>query len=1107
MAGTDLGTIVAHLRLDVQEFQNGIQQAQTQLNEASSGFERISNAGRRLQGIGAGLTAAVTVPVAGIAKSAYEVNKAFQTSMSNVQALSGATGKDLQDLTNLAREMGATTQFSASDAADALGYMALAGWDAQQSMDGLPGVLNLAAASGMELADASDMVTDYLSAFGEGADQAGRMADVLAYAQAHSNTTTAGLGEAFKNCAANAHAFGLDIEQTTALIGKLSDQGLKGSEAGTALTAVMRDITQKMKNGSIQIGKTAVSVQDSNGNFRDMTDILADVEKATNGMGDAQKNAALMGTFTSDSIKALNILLNTGSGNVKDFEKALRGSKGSAEEMAKTMNDNLEGDLKSMNSAIEECYLTMMEKLDPVLRLIVQGITKLAQGFGKIPQPIMIVIMSIAGILAVLGPLLLIIGTVMTQAEKCVQVINRFRAFRAAGGFARVFSIALNGVRAACTRVVSIITGTVLPALQSLWAALLANPIVLIIAAIVALVAGFTYLWNHCEGFKEFWIKLWKDALMAIKSFSPALAGVFQGIGNVISGFVNIIQAVLGGIVDIVKDIFSGDFDKVGEDFIKMGQKISDAVDKIFKGFGQIAENALQGLQDAVIGGLQHIMDPLIDWGYSVSSALGDAFIDVYAVFSDSFQMIIDYVQDIISILGDLFSGDFEGALQGVEELFSHLGENIKTVLEDIGYLVVDTFSAIGQLIMGALSSAWSSITSWFSQLGSSILNALSNAVSAIGDFFNNLPSMIGNAIGVVAGVIASAIVNGWNFITQTIPTYLSQLGEWFSQLPTVIGQWLTDTYNKVTEWASQMGSKAQEAAQQFIERASTWFTQLPSRIGNWLSQTYNRAARWASQLPSKAQQAGAQFVSRASAMLAQLPGRVSSYFSSCVSRAISFASQFASKGLQAANNFKNKIISGLQSIPSRVAGIGRQIVQGLWNGIKGAGGWLRSQISSFASSVVSGFKSAFKIHSPSQIMRDEVGKYLPKGIDVGIKLGSKDTLKAVKDFSNQIIETAKLGDITQAMSINTGDVSTQNIVQSDNTVAAIDELRRTVQQQNTEFDYNKLKDCFVSGARNIDSTILMDKEVVGRKVAEPVKTHNDTTTMRLNRLEGITQW
>lgn len=859
-----------------------------------------------------------------------------------------------------------------------------------------------------------------------------------------------------------------------------------------------------MKNGSIQIGNTAVAVQDSNGNFRDMTDILADVEKATNGMGDAQKNAALMGTFTSDSIKALNILLNTGSGNIKDFEKALRGSDGAAKEMADTMNDNLEGDLKSMHSAIEECYLTMMEKLDPVLRLIVQGITKLAQGFSKIPQPIMIVIMSIAGILAVLGPLLIVIGTVMTKAAACVDVINRFRAFIQAGRFAGIFSTALNGVRAACTRVVSVITGTVIPALQSLWAFLLANPIVFIITAIVALVAGFTYLWNHCEGFRAFWIKLWKDVLMAVKSFSPALAGVFQGLGNVISGFVNIIQAVLGGIKDILVDVFAGNFDKIPEDLASMGEKLQNAIGKIFNGIGLIVQNTLQSLQDVLISGLRTLFDPIIDWGYSISGAFGDAMIDLYSVFKDSFDLIFDYWRDIGSILKDLFSGDFEGALQDVQTLFSHLGENILNVLQDLGTFVVDIFRSIGEGIMNALSSAWNSITGWFSQLGSSIMSLLSNALSAIGDFFNNLPSMIGTAIGVVAGIIASGIVNAWNFITQTVPTYFAQIGQWFSQLPSIIGQWLTDTYNRVTEWASQLPGKAQEAASRFVESASNYFTQLPSRIGNWLTQTYNRASQWASQLPSKAQRAASQFVSRASSAMSHLPGRIWNYLSSCISRAIAFASQFASKGMQAANNFKNRILSGLRSIPSQVAGIGRQIVQGLWNGIKGAGGWLRSQISSFASSVISGFKSVFKIHSPSRVMRDEVGKYLPQGIDVGIKLGSKDTLKAVRDFSNQIIETAKLGDITQAMSINTGDVSTQNIVQTDNTVAAIDELRRTIAQQKTEIDYNKLKDCFVSGASNIDSTILMDKEVVGQKVAEPVRTTNELVKARLDRLEGI---
>lgn len=263
----NLGTAVGYLELNsdrwVSSYNTARQQMQTLADSSQSMSSRFQAAGQMLTRAGTTLTTCVTVPLAGIGAASVKTAADFESSMSNVQALSGATGSELEQLSNLAKEMGANTQFSASEAADALGYMALAGWDTQQSMNALPGVLNLAAASGMGLAEASDLVTDYLSAFGEEADQAGRMADVLSYAQANSNTTTAGLGEAFKNCAANANAFGLDIEQTTALIGKLSDQGLKGSEAGTALSAVFRDITQKMKDGNITIGKTKIAVQDA----------------------------------------------------------------------------------------------------------------------------------------------------------------------------------------------------------------------------------------------------------------------------------------------------------------------------------------------------------------------------------------------------------------------------------------------------------------------------------------------------------------------------------------------------------------------------------------------------------------------------------------------------------------------------------------------------------------------------------------------------------------------------------------------------------------------------------------------------------------------------
>lgn len=313
---------------------------------AESGVSKLGNVVK---------TAAVGIGGAMVAIGGYaiKVGSDFESAMSNVAAISGATGDDLQMLKDTAQEMGATTQFSATEAANALSYMALAGWDANQSASALPGVLNLAAASGMELASASDMVTDYMSAFGMSCEQSGYFADMLAYAQSNANTTAELLGESYKNCAANMAAAGQDVETTTSLLAMMENQGLKGSEAGTALAAVMRDLTAKMTDGAIKIGDTSVAVQDANGNYRDLTDILQDVESATNGMGDAEKAAALSSTFTADSIKGLNLILNAGVSNAADFENQLRNSGGTAENMANVMNDNLAGAMKSLQSRAE----------------------------------------------------------------------------------------------------------------------------------------------------------------------------------------------------------------------------------------------------------------------------------------------------------------------------------------------------------------------------------------------------------------------------------------------------------------------------------------------------------------------------------------------------------------------------------------------------------------------------------------------------------------------------------------------------------------------------------------------------------------------------------
>lgn len=393
---------------------------------AESGVSKLGNVVK---------TAAVGIGGAMVAIGGYaiKVGSDFESAMSNVAAISGATGDDLQMLKDTAQEMGATTQFSATEAANALSYMALAGWDANQSASALPGVLNLAAASGMELASASDMVTDYMSAFGMSCEQSGYFADMLAYAQSNANTTAELLGESYKNCAANMAAAGQDVETTTSLLAMMANQGLKGSEAGTALAAVMRDLTAKMSDGAIKIGDTSVAVQDANGNYRDLTDILQDVESATNGMGDAEKAAALSSTFTADSIKGLNLILNAGVSNAADFENQLRNSGGTAENMANVMNDNLAGAMKSLQSRAETfgnaIYESFSVQLKDAVNAAADALGSLTDAFetGGIEGAF-----NQLGILAQQG-----IQTIIAQApamtQAAAQMINNFASGLAEG--------------------------------------------------------------------------------------------------------------------------------------------------------------------------------------------------------------------------------------------------------------------------------------------------------------------------------------------------------------------------------------------------------------------------------------------------------------------------------------------------------------------------------------------------------------------------------------------------------------------------------------------------------------------------------------------------
>lgn len=546
--------------------------------------EKMQNVGGKISDVGKKLLP-ITGAVAGIGAAAVKTSADFDSAMSNVQALSGASGEELDKLRSAALEMGESTAFSATEAADALGYMALAGWDSEQSVAALPAVLNLAAASGMDLAAASDMVTDYLSAFGLEASDAAYFSDLLAFAQANSNTTAEQLGEAYKNCAANLHAAGQDVETVTSILEAMAQQSLKGSEAGTALSAIMRDITAKMDNGAIKIGDVSVAVQDADGNFRDLTDILSDVQTATEGMGNAQKASALASTFTADSIKGLNMILNYGVDSVAGYEDSLRTGLGTASQQAEARLDNLSGQVTLLKSALDVAAISIADTLTPMISQLVGWVQQAVDWFNSLDEGQQQMIVTIGLAAAAIGPLLMILGNIVRSVGSIATAVGSLSGF---------------------------ITGTVAPAitgaLSGLFSFLAANPVIAIIAAIAAAVVALTFLVvNHIDEIKAFLsafvqrcADLWENFVsMSLSQMDAAKNGIRDAIES--------IKGIVNGIVEFVRGPFANAWERAWNG-------VKDIFGGIFSGLTALAKaplNAIIGLVNSAIGGINGVIGTL----------------------------------------------------------------------------------------------------------------------------------------------------------------------------------------------------------------------------------------------------------------------------------------------------------------------------------------------------------------------------------------------------------------------------------------------------------------------------------------------------------------
>ncbi len=810
--------------------------------EAGGKAARESNEGYTvLKGTLANLAStAVTAAVGGIkdaASAVVEIGSAFETSMSKVSALSGATGDDLAALEAKARELGSTTTFSASQAADALGYMALAGWDTQSMLAGVGPVLSLAQAGELDLAAASDLVTDYLSAFNMTAEDTGRMVDVLAYAQANANTTVDGLGQAFKNCAANCNAAGMDVETTSAAIAMMANQGLKGSEAGTALNAVMRDMTQRMEDGSIKIGDATVAVMDAQGNYRDFADILADVESATDGMGDAEKAAALQSTFTADSIKGLNLMLNAGSGELSSFRDDLYGCAGAAEDAAKAMTDNLQGDLAGMGSAFEELALKIYDGVQEPLRDAVQFVTGsvvpaltflvenvdyvavalggvaaavAAMNFGKVASALSAVPKLLAGFTG--GPILLVVGALTALAAGAKWAYDNVQPFReAVDTLAETLQNALGPVvdqaadaigavlPAAMEGASGVLEGIVVPAIES-FAGFLTD-------AVVPAVAEFgTFLQTEAvPALQEF-------AGWAVGNVVPALQAMA---GYVTANVVPAVQQMAQWVADNVVPVLFQLADFVTGSVVPALQQLagfimSSVVPAVVDAYRWFAENILPVLQavaafviESVVPALAAVAEFILGSLVPVLSVIFEAvagtlsnievaweaawgvvsgvFMAVWEAISAAAEMFMGVIQGVIDTVSAAISGDWEGVWRGIGEVFSSIVNGILRMGANIFNALATTVSSIVtglfNTFSGIMRNIYNVASSIWSNIKSTVSNVASSLVSGVVGTFNGFVSTVTG----IFNSVKNAIVNPIETAKSTIKGIVDAIKGFFS--------------------------------------------------------------------------------------------------------------------------------------------------------------------------------------------------------------------------------------------------------------------------------------------------------------------------------------
>ena len=773
-------------------------------------------------------TAFATQKIIGFGKDVISTTQSFSDSMKKVQSLSGASGQELQKLNDTALKYGSTTAWTSSQVADAMGYMALAGFNTKQIMSALPGTLGLASASGTDLARASDILTDALTAFGYKAKDATKFADVLSTTQAKSNTTVDALGEAFKYAGTVAGTYKYKVEDVATALGLMANAGVKGTMAGTAFSSIISRLGTNTSHARDTLEKLGVQFFNADGTARDLGLVLTELADKTKNMTVEQKANIAKTIAGQEAQKGLLAILNQGSGAYKDLQQQLLNCGGTASDMSKNMESGIGGAIRTVQSAIEGFKITLGQKFEPYLTKALQQIaqfvtekavpsidtfidkiSKMKDWFSKNSETIKDVI-SVIGVLTS--------AIIAFKAGAMIQsVVQSFQSAQVALSLFKLetqgASIAqglLNGQLTLGQTIVGLLTGkiTLAELATGLWAkgqavlnaVMSANPIALVVMAIGALIAIFVVAYNKSETFRNAVDTLWSK----ITEF--------------------------------------------GSKLVEWAKGVPDAIITAFNTITDFVKNNWQGI-------LVFIVNP---------------FVGAFKLLYDNCEGFRNFVDNFV--------------------------KNVKTVFK--------------------------------------------NGIDAIVKFFSQSPQQIGYHIGLALG--------------------------------------------KVAKWAVDMANKAKEAGKNFVNNVINFIKNLPSNIATWFTNTITKVTTWSTNMANKAMQAGKTFVTNVINFVKNLPSNVATWLTNTINKLITFANNVGTKATQAGKNIFNNIVNAVKTLPSKIASIGSDIVKGLWNGITGAGDWLKDKVTGFCSGIVDGFKAGFDSHSPARKLMP-IGNWVTQGLGVGI--------------------------------------------------------------------------------------------------------------------------